>query len=118
LSLKNLDDASIRMSNRYYADYGALFTVENLSWSADRILQTCDETLRDKVREGLVGVSTLEGGGPIGLKLMLDVVMDIDDSSLRSLTQGIQTLRLKDVPGEIFGTVVLYLKGAIMLLQN
>lgn len=63
-----------------------------------------------------MGVSALEAGGPIVLKLMLDVAMDIDDSSLRSLTQGIQTLCLKDVPEENVGTVVSNLKGELLLL--
>ena len=65
----------------------------------------------------MVGVSALESGGPVVLKMILDVVMDIDESSLRSLTQGLQALRLKDVPGEHFGTVVSYLKGMLTLLQ-
>jgi len=44
--------------------------------------------------------------------------MDADDSSLHSITQRLQTLRLKDVPDENVGTLVSYLKGALMLLQN
>ena len=60
--------------------------VENLSWSADFILNRCETPLKDKIREGLVGVSPLEVGGPLVLKLMLDIVLDVDDSDLRSLT--------------------------------
>ena len=44
--------------------------------------------------------------------------MDVDDSALRSLTEALQTLRMKDVAGENVGTVVSYLKGALLLLQN
>ena len=40
---------------------------------------------------------------------MLDIVMDVDASALRSLTEALQNLRMKDVPGE---------KGALLLLQN
>jgi len=105
-SFKNLDNATIRMRNTYYAEYGASFTAEKLSWSVDMILQTCNDTLTDKVRERMVRVSEPEVGGPIILKIMLDVVMDVDDSSLRYLTQSFQTLCLKYVPGENVGTVV------------
>ena len=63
-------------------------------------------------------ISALEGGRPIFLELMLDIVMNVDDSSLRSLKQGLQTLCLQDTPGKNSGTVVLYLKGALMLLQK
>ena len=45
-------------------------------------------------------------GGPLVLKLMLDIIMDIDDSALRALTQSLQTLRLKDIPGENVCTAV------------
>lgn len=98
--------------------YGFPATVENLAWSADRIIGTCEDNLRDKVRKQLVGVLALEAGGPLVLKLALDTVMNIDDSALRSLTQNLQTLWMKDVPGENFGTIVSYLKGDLLLLSN
>ena len=60
----------------------------------------------------------MEIGGPLVLKLMLDIIIDIDDSALRALTQSLQTLRLKDIPGENVCTAVSYLKGALLLLQN
>ena len=49
---------------------------------------------------------------------MIDVVMDVNNSALRSLTESMQNLRMKDVAGENVGTVVSYLKGALFLLQN
>ena len=44
--------------------------------------------------------------------------MDVDDSSLCALSQSLQTLHLKDIPGDNVCTTVSYLKGALMLLQN
>jgi len=93
-------------------------TVENLAWSADRVLSFCEDGLRDKVPEGLVGVLPLEAGGLLNLKLMLDIIMDVDDSALRVLTENFQRLWMKDVAGENVETVVSYLKGALMLLSN
>jgi len=80
--------------------YGSSATVENIAWSADRILSTCGDALWDKVREQLVGVSALESGKPLVLKIMLGIVMDVDDSALRSLTQNLQTSRMKNVLGK------------------
>ena len=88
-SFQDVNESTIRQSNRYYAMYGSPSTVENLSWSGDRCLETCEDNLKDKVREQLVGVSALESGGPLVLKLALDLVMDIDDSALRALTQNL-----------------------------
>ena len=60
----------------------------------------------------------MECGGPLVLKKMLDIVMNDNDAALPSLMEGLQNLRMKDVPGENIGTVVSYLKGTLLLLQN
>ena len=87
----------------YYAKYGNTYSVKNLAWSGDQILGKCNGALRGKIREGLIGVSDLEAGGNLVLKIMLGIVINVEDISLRSLTQSLQKLRLMDVPGENFG---------------
>lgn len=64
-----------------------------MAWSSDRILNIREDSLRDKVRKGLVGVSNLESGGPLMLKKTLDIVMDVDDSALRILTKAYTILQ-------------------------
>ena len=49
---------------------------------------------------------------------MFDVVVDVDDAALRALTEGIQKIRTKDIPGENIGTLVSYLIGSLLLLKN
>ena len=49
---------------------------------------------------------------------MLDIVIDVDDSALRSPTQNLQTLRMKEISEENMITVISYLKGTLMLLDN
>ena len=66
----------------------------------------------------MVGESELESGGPLIFKKMIDIVMDLDNLALRLLTESMQNFRMKDVVGENVGTVVSYLKGALVLLQN
>jgi len=70
------------------------------------------------VREGILDVPPLESGGHLVLKLMFDVVMDVDDSNFRALTEGIQRIRIKEIPGKNVDTLVLYLKGSLLLLKN
>ena len=65
---KGIDEDKVRNINIYYAQYGWIYFIENLSWSSDRILDTRKGTMRDKVREGLVGVSALESGRPLVFK--------------------------------------------------
>jgi len=89
-----------------------------MAWSSNRCLNTCNDALHNKVRERLVGVSELESGGPIVLKKMLDSIMDIDNAKLISLTESLETLRIKDVAEDNVETVMNYLKGTLLLLKN
>jgi len=82
------------------------------------MLNTCEELLKNKIQEGLVGVDALDKRGPLFLKLMWDIIMDVDNSALRALTQSLQTLCLKKVPGKNICTAPSYLKGALLLLNN
>lgn len=52
------------------------------------------------------------------LKVMLDIIIDVDDSTLRALTQRPQILQLKYVSGKNVYNAVCYLKSAMILLQN
>ena len=49
---------------------------------------------------------------------MIYIVLDVEDSALQSLTQSLQILILKDMPGENVATAVSHLKGSLMMLQN
>ena len=42
---KGISEEDIRVSNRYYSQYGSCYSVENLAWSNDRLLNTCEEPL-------------------------------------------------------------------------
>ena len=53
-----------------------------------------------------------------GAEKMLDIVMNLDDAALCSLTEGLQNLRMKAVSGENIGTVFSYSTGALLLLQH
>ena len=66
----------------------------------------------------MTGISRLERGVPLVLSMMLDVVMDVEDSSLQSMTERIRTVRMKDIPGKNVGIITSYLKGVILLLDN
>lgn len=52
------------------------------------------------------------------LKKALNIVMDVNDAALCSLAERLHNLRMKGTPGENVRTVVSYLKGALLILQN
>jgi len=59
----------------------------------------------------LIGVYLTKSGERLVLKLMLEYVMNVENSTLHSLTQILQNLRIKDIVGENVGTIINYLKG-------
>ena len=66
----------------------------------------CDDPNHEKIREGPIDVSLLELCGTLVFKLMINIVLDIEDIALRSMSQSFQTLRIKDVPGGNVATSV------------
>ena len=104
--IHELDEAIIKQSNRRYVKWVSAGSVENLAWGSDRILSSYEDSLKYKVREGLTGVSPMESRGLSVLYTTMNIMMDIDDSALRSLTEHFQVLRLTYVPGENVETIV------------
>jgi len=92
--------------------------VKNLAWTEEKLLDSCEEPICDKLREGLVGVLATKKRGHLIFKYMLNLIMDMDAASLMSFTKSLQILRMKDIPGEDVSTAVSYLKRASLLLQN
>jgi len=72
--------------NIYFDIYGTEYQVESLTWSNNHTLNTCEDHLKNKVQEGLVGVDALEMGEPLVLKHMLDIIMDVNNNALLALT--------------------------------
>ena len=66
----------------------------------------------------MIDVSSLELGGLFVFKLMIGIVLDVKARALRSMTQSLEILRLKDAPKKKGLTAVSYLKEALVLLQN
>ena len=85
-SFKGLEKVEINQSSKYYSEYGAKWTSEKIAWLLDMILNMCDDALRNKLRDGLVGVSPLKSSDPLVLKLMLDIIIDINETNLHALT--------------------------------
>ena len=115
---KSIKETTICQSNCYYAKYGASYTAENLEWLGDKLLNSCKEPFKNKIREGLVGVSLEEQIGLLTFMVMLGLIMDVDAAVLRSLTQSVQNFRLQNILVKDVSTDASYLKGALLLIQN
>ena len=86
---EDLSKAIIRHLSCYYTMYSTDGLAESFAWEADRILNSCEDSLRNKVREILLGISLLESGGPLMIKIMLNIVMDVDNITLCVLIENL-----------------------------
>jgi hypothetical protein len=109
---------SVRASNKFYAQFGQSYTLQNLHWSEQKILNSLDPKLSAKVQERLRDIPVDERGGPLVLKLALDFIIDVGEEGLHSLNESIRTLKLTDFPGENVSKAASFLRGTLMVLKN
>jgi hypothetical protein len=108
----------VKESNKYYSQYGLRFTVENLVWSEARVLNSLEPRLQSKILDKLRATPAVSRGGPLALKLALDVILDLTPDNLHAMSEAIRTLKLADFPGEHIGKAIAYLRGTILILRN
>jgi hypothetical protein len=71
-----------RHANAYFAQYGARYHGENVLWSGEKILNSCDSSLRDKLVESTRDWPKADVWGPTYLKLLLNLVLSTSRKSL------------------------------------
>jgi hypothetical protein len=60
-----------KRANAYFLKFGTEYHGENVVWSGQKILNSCDQALRDKLVESTRGWALEHQGGPTYLKLLL-----------------------------------------------
>ena len=81
-------------------------------------MNSCDDTLRDKLIESTRGWSPLHKGGPTYLKLLMNLIVATSKKSLRSLLNKVSSLKLSDFDGEDVNKAVSFLRGAVLILKD
>jgi hypothetical protein len=115
-NLVNLE--TVCHATAYFNRYGTSYHGENILWSGEKILNSCDTSLRDKLVESTRDWPKAEVGGPTYLKLLLNLVLSTSQKSLRTLTDKLGCLRINDFPGENVTQAVSFLRGAILILRD
>lgn len=116
--IKSTDLGLVKLANQYFMEYGADYHGENVVWSGEKILNSCDDALRDKLIESTRGWSAAHKGGPTYLKLLMGLIVATSEKSLRSLLDKVGTLKLSDFNGEDVNKAVSFLRGAILILRD
>jgi hypothetical protein len=70
-----VDLQTVCNANTYYIKFGTDYHGENVVWSGEKILHSCDPDLRDKLVECTRNWPEEHKGGPTYLKLLLSLVL-------------------------------------------
>ena len=117
-NIKTADMEVIKLANQYFMEYGKDYHGENVGWSGEKILNSCDDALRDKLIESTRGWSPVHKGGPTYLKLLMGHIVATSKKSLRSLLNKVSSLKLTDFNGEDVTKAVSFLRGAVLILKD
>jgi hypothetical protein len=99
--------------------YSKPFDVENLHWSADKLLASCDLELEKKVQEKIKLLPKWQHRcGPILFKVMMDLILLTNEDGIHAIINFVRNLKLKDQTGENVTEVASLLRGAVTFLQN
>ena len=80
--------------------YGKEYHAENIKWLGEKLLNSCDSDLKDKILVETQDFKSSEKGGPIYYKIMMDFVIATSDTVMRSVVNRINDLKLSDFVGE------------------
>lgn len=109
---------TVKRSNKFYYLYGKEYHAENIKWSGEKLLNSCDSDLKDKILEETQDFKSSEKGGPVYYKIMMDFVIATSDTAMRSVVNRINDLKLSDFDGENVLQFGSYIRGALLLLKN
>ena len=90
---------------------------QNISWSGEKILASCEDDLKEKIIQSAKSVPVAKRGGPVYLYLMNALIISTSEKAMRGLTEKISSLKLTSFNGENVLTAGSYLKGALNLLD-
>ena len=117
-SYNDVDIDTIKKASAFFMQRGQSYHVENLLWSGTKLLNSCDEKLRQKLEEKTIRYSVEHRTGPVYFAIMIALVLASSSQSLRVLTKKVENLSLLDVTGENVQTATSFLRGAAEHLSN
>jgi len=110
--------AGVRKANHFYSTLGQDYHLENIQWSGKKILNSCSNSLKDKIMEATAHLPNSEQGGPTFWKVLMDLVIATSETAMRCIINKIATVQLSDFNGEDVTQCTTFLQSSYMLLKN
>lgn len=109
---------TVKQASEFMTLYGQNWLLQNLLWGGTKLLNSCDDKLRQKIEEKTMGWMVQHTTGPVYFKVMLDNILASTPESMRGLTNILQETTLKDFDGENVTEYVSFTRGAVEQLKN
>ena len=76
---------NVRKSTRMYNEHSSAdYIVENIAWSGEKLLHSCEAELRDMILSKALFLPQKEIGGPVYFKIMMDICNETNISPTSS----------------------------------
>ena len=93
------------------------YHVENAVWSGEKILNSCDEELKPKLKECVENIPEDLISGPIYLYWLNKLIISTSEKALRTLLDKLEKLRLKQIDGEDVQKAGQYIRAVVKILD-
>ena len=116
---RTTDIENVKRATAWYARFGQDYHTENVAWSGEVILKSCNETLRLKILESVAQFEEAEKGGPTYFYILMEKVIATSQTALRGLVIVLNNTTLKDFGGEnVFDCASFFRAAAVLLRDN
>jgi hypothetical protein len=114
LTLPTID--SVVASCAHHAMYGTSHSIENMKWTFDAIMNSCDQHLRRILSNKMLKYPNMRYG-PVLFWFLMKQITTIDDTIVRAITTELVQLDISNTPGQSIAVIITRIRAAITWLN-
>jgi len=107
----------IEDSTRFYHQRGSSFHLENLKWTYDAIMASCDKDLQLVLQAKMMKYKDTEHFGPFLLYFLTQQMTEVNPKTIRAITVELSSIRIVDIEGQSISNVVAKIRATRMWLE-
>lgn len=107
-----LDQATVFHASELFSFHGDAVIAENLLWSKELLLNSCDDSLRSKIETQMVTLPPQHDTGPVAFYLLATYVVSTSEKVARAITTKLSQMKLHHFEGEDVEQMAATVRGA------
>ena len=108
---------AVKANNKLSFEYGDDITRENLTWTEQLIVNSCDQELADRVIGRLQMIESSERGGPAAFHILAQLIITNTEDLSFSIVKYLRDLKLTNFDGEDVYKMATVVDGAAKRLR-